>query len=109
MHASSATETYTLSLHDALPIYQDVALAAGDVGGRIGVRGIGEQVVGALARVPTFLGALDRQLLLVCAHLEGHALAAQVIRMDVVGVAGFDGVGDASLEVGAHRDRKSVV
>src|SRR5690625_6703869 len=62
MHASSATETYTLSLHDALPIYQDVALAAGDVGGRIGVRGIGEQVVGALARVPTFLDRKSTRL-----------------------------------------------
>ena len=84
--------------------HQDVALAAGDVGRGVGVRGVGEQVVGGLTGVAALLGALDRQLLLVGAHLQGDPPAAEGVGVDVVGVPGLHGVGDAGLEVGDHRD-----
>src|SRR5699024_9785368 len=82
--------------------HQDVALAAGDGGRGVGVRGVGAQVVGALPVLAALVGAFDGPLLLVGGHLQGDALAAQVVGVDVVGVAGLDGVGAAGLEVGDH-------
>src|SRR5699024_7073906 len=82
--------------------HQDVALAAGDVGRSVGVRGVGEQVVGALPVLAALLGAFDGQLLLVGALLQVYALAALGVGVEVVGVAGIDCVCDVGLEVGVH-------